>query len=157
MPAQKRGGDSGKYGFGDGRGTEIVSRGGVCGTYVSERDALLRHPGGDSRAGRHAELAQDVGDVGLDRPLADEELLGDRATALAGGDVRRHLTLPRCQPTDAGGARSFRREFRLVPAVTAGLQETVAQFSYGDGRAKPLWHRPGRRLLSFCLIGPGHG
>jgi hypothetical protein len=49
------------------------------------------------RAAVGVELAVEVVDVGLDRAHADEELLGDPAVALAGGDELKHLKLPLAQ------------------------------------------------------------
>ena len=50
-------------------------------------------------------LEVDVGDVALDGPRAEEELVGDLAIAQTGGNQLHHLGLARCQHTSraAGG------------------------------------------------------
>ena len=61
---------------------------------VGRRSALtaLDRPG-DIHAGAGTELGEDVAEVGLDRLLAEEQLVGDLLVGLALGDQDRHLTL----------------------------------------------------------------
>jgi hypothetical protein len=44
---------------------------------ICRRQSLLDYPGGDLGAGAEPELAQDLGDVGLDGAFAYRHLLGD--------------------------------------------------------------------------------
>ena len=56
-----------------------------------ERDSLCAVVG--------AELVEDGGDVKLDRPFGDPQLVGDLAVGLAGGDEPKDLELARRQET----------------------------------------------------------
>ncbi len=75
-----------------------------CGYTVSvsvvARQAAFRGPGGDLGARGEAELAEDVADVGLDGPLAENEGGGDLSVRLAPADERRHVALARGQPAE---------------------------------------------------------
>src|SRR3954470_17039672 len=53
-----------------------------------------------------AELGQHVGDVGLDRVLAEHELRGDLGVGQAAGDEAQHLELARGELGGGGGDRS---------------------------------------------------
>src|SRR5581483_6356994 len=61
-------------------------------------EAVLEGEGRRARAGRDAELREDVVNVPRDRVLADHERRCDVAIALAGGDQSEHLQLARRQP-----------------------------------------------------------
>ena len=47
--------------------------------------------GGCSRAGRHAELVEDVAEVAIHGPVAQREVPGDRLVRSAGGDVAEYF------------------------------------------------------------------
>src|SRR5215217_2347944 len=56
---------------------------------INQEQSLLGGPDGHLRAGADVELGEDVADVGVGRPLADYQPLGDLAVGAAQGDQRR--------------------------------------------------------------------
>ena len=57
------------------------------------KQTLLSRPGCSGCAALDAELAEQVGDVGLGRKGADEERLADLGVGLAGRDLAQHIEL----------------------------------------------------------------
>src|SRR5689334_10564284 len=107
---------------------------------------------------RQAELGQDMGDVGLDRGLGDEQGGGDGAVGLAAADKSQHLELPRGQAGQLGGrlaggrlaaepldepAGNYRGE-QGVPGDcgTDGVRQLAAAHVLEQESAGPGLHRP---------------
>ena len=98
----------------------------------ADDEAVLVGPGGCCGAGRHAELVEDVAHVATDGPVADDELVGDRAVRLAGGDEPKHLDLAGREAT--GWPRGRFVEQSLHPLEVG----TRAELSEGVGRGVEL-------------------
>ena len=87
---------------------------------VHEAGLVRENDGLDAVA--QLEFLQDVRDVGLDGPLADEELVGDLGVGQAAGEKFEDLELARGSSCSAAGGvgRGMRVNWRMTRSVTAG-------------------------------------
>ena len=105
-------------------------------------------PGGDARAAGHVEPLHEVVHMDLGGLLADAERLADLPVRAAGGDLDRHLPLPRGQYDDVALGVA-----RVLTAASPIASATAAAGASCGPRAA----RAGRRSLPACGRGAGRG
>ena len=110
---------------------------------------MRERDGGGARGA--AQLGVDVGDVAVDRVLAEREALGDGAVAEPVGDEAEHLELARGEGAAAVGVGAERLEGRARRGglVLAGLRapERAQGLAEPEPRPRRLQRRAGRREL----------
>src|SRR5262249_24128893 len=114
-------------------------------------DAVARRARGGRRARRLAELAEDVRHVAVDRVLADHELRGDLAVAVAGGDEPEDLAFATRQKPGgqvwSGGEQASRRRHAAVGLETAERHASIFGLRPCSGPEPELEKHLGEREL----------
>jgi hypothetical protein len=128
-------------------------------TTVSELALLLwpqpffAGPHGDLNPRAKAEFAEDVLDVLLNRPLGDDQDLGDLATRFALGDQGRHFALALSEAAEGSFGGMARREWLLMRKQRCGLlQEMSAKSGVWNGGGEVLDQFLGEGLGMLRLL-----